>query len=193
MDSLPEKFLLGVSGRIVRRQTTFWDVVVSDSNLCRIHFNGKQESSFHAEEFQGLAVYDDHPLLMDYLEEWRSIYISSATTDADVLVARLSEIVSDLTKGWRSINQYSNTSFDAAEILRTGSGLLLAGPLTLVNGILPTLSECGIVATTLEGKPISGSPQVLIMGSNFVIANSFKVEPHANEELGNAGRPTDPS
>lgn len=163
-------------GRITRRQTTFWEVVLADSGPYRIHFWGKHEFFFHGEEFHGFAMYADHPLLMDYVEEWRNVYIASAVQNTEALISKLSRTVADLTKNWRSVYRYFNSGFDTRALLQSGNGLLLAGPHTIVDGVSPLLVEHGVTSSILKGRPARGSPRVLIIGSSFIVAESFELK-----------------
>lgn len=177
IDCLIETLSRGGQGRITHRQSTFWDVVLSDSVPYRIHFQGKQEFLFLAENFQGLAVHTDHPLLMDYLEEWRDLYITSAISNVESLILKLSQAVLEITNDWRSLSRYLNSEFDTTALVQAGNGLLLAAPRTIVDGVLPILVAHGVTTSILKGKVLRGSPRVLILGPNFVVAQSFKAEP----------------
>lgn len=176
IDNLVGTLSIDAHGRITRRQTTFWEVVLADSGPHRIHFQGKHEFLFHGEEFRGFAVYDDHPLLMDYVEEWRNVYVASAVQNTEPLISRLSQTVAGLTENWRSVHRYLNSGFDTRALLQSGNGLLLAGPRTIADGVSPLLAEYGVVTSILKGRPARGSPRVLIMGSSFVVAESFEVK-----------------
>lgn len=174
IDNLLKAGSLNAHGKITRRQTTFWDVVLTDSGPHRIHFCGEHEFFFHGEDFLGFAVYDGHPLLMDYVEEWRNVYLASAVEDTEPLISRLSQAVADLTGNWRSVYRYLNSCFDTRALLQSGNGLLLAGPRTIVDEISPLFSEYGVATSILKGMPARGTPRALILGSNFVVAESFE-------------------
>ncbi|MBI3807643.1 MAG: hypothetical protein HY281_09070 [Nitrospirae bacterium] len=164
IDNLLEADSLNAYGKITRRQTTFWDIVLTDSGPHRIYFHGKHEFFFHGEDFLGFAVYDNHPLLMDYVEEWRNVYLASAVEDTEPLISRLSQAVADLTGNWRPVYRYLNSCFGTRALLQSGNGLLLAGPRTIVDGISPLFAEYGVATSILKGMPARGAPRVLVLG-----------------------------
>ena len=163
-------------GSIIRRQSTFWEVELPDSDLYRIHFLGKYEFHFLGEEFYGLALHEEHPLLMDYFEEWQDMYFSSAVPHPDPLIEKLSKAVREITDNWRSLERYLNTQLDARSLLQSGNGRLLAGPGTMVRALVPIIKEYGVTPSILKGRPASGTPRVLMLGSNFVVADTFRVQ-----------------
>jgi hypothetical protein len=177
IDNLLEAGSLNAHGKITRRQTTFWDVMFTDSGPHRILFRGKHEFFFHGEGFLGFAVYDDHPLLMDYVEEWCDVYLASAVENTEPLISKLSQTVADVTRNWRSVYRYLNSCFNTRALLQSGNGLLLAGPRTIVDGISPLFAEYRVATSILKGRPARGTPRALVLGSNFVVAESFELTP----------------
>ena len=178
INDLIEKLSKGGPGRITHRQSTFWDLVISGSGQYRIHFQGKHEFLFLAEEFQLLAVHSNHPVLMDYHEEWRDVFFASAIQNAEPLISKMSQAVSEITDGWRSLSRYLNSALNMTSLVQSGNGLLLAAPRTIVDGVSPILAAHGVATSVLKGRPPRGSPRALIVGSSFVVAESFRVEPH---------------
>ena len=163
--------------------------MLADSTPNRIHFRGKKEFFFHCEEFSGVAVYTDHPLLMDYVEEWRDVYLASAIQDTEALIARLSQVVAELTENWRSVDRYLNSEFNTQALFQSGNGLLLKGPRTIADGVASLLTTHGVTISVLKGRPARGSPRVLTLGSNFVVAESFKVKARPPNKALEATRP----
>ena len=53
----------------------------------------------------------------------------------------------------------------------------LAGGVVIQRRELPRVAAHDITTSILQAKALCGSPRVLIMGSNFVVAGSFKAEP----------------
>src|SRR6185295_2550066 len=177
IDNLLEAGVLNAHGKITRRQTTFWDIVLTDSGPHRVHFRRKHEFFFHGEDFLGFVIYDDHPLLMDYVEEWRDfIYLASTVEDTEPLISRLSQAVADLTGTWRSVYRYLNSCFDTQALLQSGNGLLLAGPRTIVDEISPLFAEYGVATSILKGMPARGAPRVLVLGIKFRCRRIVRVD-----------------
>jgi hypothetical protein len=105
------------------------------------------------------------------------VYLASPVLNAGPLISKLSQSVSEVTDNWRAVQRYLNSAFDTRALLQSGNGLLLAGPCTIVGGVSPILAEHGVTTSILKGRPPArGSPRVLILGSSFVVAESFKVE-----------------
>ena len=69
------------------------------------------------------------------------------------------------------------SGYPARRILTEGSGMLLRGPRSFVEGAADVLARAGIrVAKPDRGKHRGRTPCALLLGRNFVIAESFEFE-----------------
>jgi len=119
----------GGNSRIVRRQTTNWDVEVNSRGevaLYRIHFHRKREACFVEAAFRNLAISDSHPVLAQYGEAWARVFVAAPARDADGTISALDGEIRALSEGWRSLADYSNPSASVADILSSGQGLVIA-------------------------------------------------------------------
>ena len=58
------------SGRVERRQTTYWDVRPDSGGAIRIHFSDAAETQVAGDAYDDIDIADTHPLLRDYDEPW---------------------------------------------------------------------------------------------------------------------------
>jgi hypothetical protein len=161
-----------VSYVISNRQTTYWDFM-GDQGTSRVHFRGKAEGHFSQETVQTFDVVDEHPLLLDYVAPWMSLYVSAAATDAATIVASIGSAVSALVDGWRPASHYLNGSGAALE---DGFGLLLQGPQPIVQAVKAVLEHHAVRFSELPLHNPRASRRALIAWPNWLIAGRFWIE-----------------
>lgn len=167
----------GANGKIVKRQTTYWDVeldVGGIPEIWRIDFKRKREFRFVTPEFGSMEIRNAHWALDEYVAEaWEALYVSSPTSDVDGVLRSLATVVSEHTNGWRTLSHYLNDLGDPRTILSGGYGLLLRGPSSLARKVSDVLTMHGIANNILLAfsKPVK--TKALLLGENFVIADDF--------------------
>jgi hypothetical protein len=171
--------VLGRGGKIVRRQTTFWDLQTSDGSTIRVHFDGKVEFGFVAQGFPGVEVTSSHPLLTEYKSPSDSLYIASSVVNPAEVLSELRSATATHFDGWRLFERYLNDHVSAEDLLREGYGLLLRGPREFVTDAASICSRFGIKVSVLTGARAPAHLSALILGQNFVIARAFRLEPIA--------------
>lgn len=184
-------FPFDLAGQILKRQTTYWEIAfpgdgVQSSQIWRVNFLQKKEFVFQNEHFPHSrlidAQLDSHPLLIDYQQWWGDLYVSSPAMNPKDAIALLDTLIHEETAGWRPLKRYLNAMADIS--LREGYGLLLHGPRALVDKAQVLLAGMGITTHIFQPKPAITSQskraitpvQLLLLGSNYIIAGSFTAE-----------------
>jgi hypothetical protein len=168
-------------GRLMRKQTTYWDVGVTrlgsqdPAAVFRVHFDLKQEFRYPEGSFSHVELADVHPLLLDYSDPHRQVFVSGPAVDTEGVLAALSDEVDRATAGWRSLASYANSQWDPGDILRSGAGKLLEAPATVAQGLAAVLEQAGVRFTMLEGRPARPRFEVLTLGEGFVVARGFRL------------------
>ncbi|MBX7245593.1 MAG: hypothetical protein K1X53_08835 [Candidatus Sumerlaeaceae bacterium] len=159
---------------IARRQTTYWDLR-DDRGITRIHFVGKLEVGFTDPQALSWSIEQDHPVLLDYQFPWDGIYPASPASDVGQVFDDLTHAIEAKLDGWRRAKHYMNPS-RARRVLREGCGLLVTGPPLVVEACREVLTSNGIRSSCVPSKDRRWPAQALIVGQNFVVAKSFRVE-----------------
>ena len=177
-DALPSEFFSSSTGTIRTRQTTYWDLDFPEPShrRARVHFIDKREFHYVSAEFSEAFLSHAHPVLADYSEPGRELFVSKPLSAPEVVIQQLSELVRSWSRGWRSLEHYANPQCDPLRILGGGYGLLLIAPHTLVTAAERLLAESGAQPYTLPGHEPRDDFQVLCLGSNFVVARHFDFE-----------------
>tara|TARA_R110002096_G_scaffold44524_1_gene119675 strand:- start:45102 stop:46316 length:1215 start_codon:yes stop_codon:yes gene_type:complete len=167
--------LLG-PGRILHRQTTYWEL---ESNLgirCRVHFHGKCEFSFASAEYEEVLVLDTHALLLDHTQSSQTIMISGRPENSEALVGRLDQEIRSQTNGWRALSAYA--IMDSAELLEGGHGVLLTAPEDVCAALMPLLQKAGANPYYSPGQQTqrAGTQRLLLLGRSYVVAEAFSFE-----------------
>jgi hypothetical protein len=164
-----------VGYEITRRQTTFWDLR-HEGGLDRIHFLGKEEFAFVEPRAPSYLIVDEHPVLVDYQFAWESIYLAGADDAPEPTLRQIHASIQGQVDGWRPAARYLNP-FGAERILRDGYGQLLSAPVPIAEVSRAALRAAGVRFTSLPARPACWPRQALIVGLNYVVAQSFRVEP----------------
>jgi hypothetical protein len=176
-DAFPSGLPSSVPGTIGTRQTTYWDLeFTGPSQSARVHFIGKVELHYVSSQFSELSLSREHPVLADYSEPFRQVFLSKPASAPELVVEQLSELVRTWSEGWRALEHYANPQCNPLSVLRDGYGLLISGPGTLADAAERLLAEHGTQPTSLPGHQPERELQVLCLSANFVVARHFDFE-----------------
>lgn len=161
-------------GLIRRRQTTYWELAPIAGGHYRVHFREKAEHAFATPHYPALDISDRHPLLRDYDEGWRSLFISEAAGRGD-LIEELERLIRATSDGWRTLEDYAPTTA-ARTVLDTGDGLLFRAPQSMATAAARLLRDAGIdVSLLVDAAPRPGM-RVLTLERSYVIARELRFE-----------------
>jgi hypothetical protein len=177
-DALPSGLPSSVHGTIGTRQTTYWDLEFAEPNSqsARVHFIGKIEFHYVSPQFSELSISREHPVLADYTEPFRQVFLSKPASAPEIVVEQLVEVVREWSEGWRPLERYVNPQCNPLFVLRDGCGLLISGPHMLTSAVERLLAKHGTQPTSLPGRQPAQELQVLRLGVNFVVARHFDFE-----------------
>lgn len=175
-------FKAGSVGEIVKTQTTYLDFVCSQSEpsassaTYRIHFQGKRDFSLAKGRITSLMLLEEHPLLLEYVEPFKDIYLSCLVSDKQKFIADLECAASQKFDGWRSLYRYTN-GMPLGELLAKRYGLLMSAPASFAKRVMEVAEENGATLNMLEGaRPSKEKPHVLLLNTWYVIADDFRAE-----------------
>ena len=160
-------------GLVLRQQTTYVDVTVN-SQTYRINYRGKREFLFASDRFDTISVHAKHPLLLDYLEPQVPVHLASAVDDKARLREVLEGAITEVFGRWRTLERYLNLPLES--FLEKSYGLLMTAPETFAKFAAERAEEIAVRLILHKGHRDSGTPKVLVMDTNFVIADEFLVE-----------------
>ncbi len=177
----------GARGEIVKTQTTYLEIVylfASEFSLLRkyrVHYRGKREFSIAKGEFTTLLLLDNHPLLLEYTEQFVPVQLISAVSDKQLLRRQLEGEINQVFGGWRSVKEYNFMSLD--KFLEEGYGILMEAPKTFAEAVMRAAERSGVKLALNERyklgeyyKQKGNSPRGLFFDERCVIADDFRVE-----------------
>jgi hypothetical protein len=164
-------------GFIARRQATFCDLDLDDGRCLRVHFIDKLESRLKAERFFTVRLVDQHPLLVEYTDQWVELSFKGVPTDPDRIVAGIEDAVADASHGWRSAHLYLNTSIAPVHLLQTDGGIIWVGPDVHALNVQPVLEAGGLSVQRFNLGRRPKSCKVALFGQSYVVARDFRVDP----------------
>jgi hypothetical protein len=165
-------------GRIVRRQTTFWELHAGAASLVRVHFSRKLETRFTNAEYDRVAIADEHHLLEPYRQQWASVFVTDAKRCGAAFSKDLAGRVHRATDGWRTAEEYR--ALGGSGVVAGGYGLLMRAPEPIAVIAADLLQAYGAVpSVVLEPAPSEslrrpGPLRALLLGRSFVVAEGFR-------------------
>jgi hypothetical protein len=169
-DEVPYRLL--APGRIVLRQTTYWEVQSDSGTHWRIHFRGKLEMRFRCPDFASVELFHSHPILVNHVEPWCDVYFKGHPADPGDLEDALAKTTHRVTEGWRDVAEYRN----AAAPFSGGYGLAVRAPTSLGRA-----AEADMIRALLSTSSICSGTQskrcvVLVFDKSYVVAERFRFE-----------------
>lgn len=176
------KYETGVSGKVVRTQTTFLDLecsLPSDSahvpSRYRIHYHQKHEFSLHLAPFTSLRIEREHPLLLQYAERMDSLELVSEVRDKPRFIAELNKAAIEVFNGWRNAESYSLMPLE--EFIKESYGILMIAPRSYADAVLKAAERCDVKLALHGGnQPMEPFPAVLLLDNMYVVADEFRIE-----------------
>ncbi|HEY2581584.1 MAG TPA: hypothetical protein VGI43_07250 [Mucilaginibacter sp.] len=128
---------------------------------------------------QNIDVYEEHVLLLDYIDNHSELYFNGATKNSDALFIALFQSVTQLTDKISHISKYLFSLESVNELSSQGYGLFARGPKTILDvyarciekqGIKPIF--IGLFTPSHEHKQL----RLLEIGNSYFIGESFLFE-----------------
>lgn len=172
--------LSGKLAVIVGYQTTYVIIKVGDQKF-RVNFFCKQEFLLRKGGTGQLHCLTDHPLLKDYNEQSVSIFINSKPKQFAKLNFDIQKSFNESMQGWRNWKGYvsnvsSGLSFETyTNNLHSGSGLVFDGPSSVAEKVIEVYEKYNVLTKSFTTPPKQKQFKLLLIGSNYVIADEFKI------------------
>ena len=178
---LISRFESGATGKIIKTQTTYLDIVCCFQSKVspaqekfRIHYLGKREFSLNEGKFTRLQLFQEHPLLLNYLEPIVTIHLASFVSDKETFREELETLAQHFFGQWRSFEDYLNMPLNS--FLEKNYGILMAAPKTFAEAVVQMAERNGIKLIIHNYDKKTTNPFVILFDENYVIADDFKIE-----------------
>jgi len=183
LQDLIARFAAGAVGEILKTQTTYIDVVCSQLGELskwtanyRIHFHHKRDFALARGIFTSVSLVDEHPLLFEYTEPFKDIYLASPIGDKQKFITDLRFAAMQVFDGWRTLERYLNP-MPLDELLGKRYGLLMSAPSSFAQHVMLVAEERGIELNMLEATKVHREkPRALLLDAWHVVAEKFSAE-----------------
>lgn len=179
LEELIKRFSVGASGEIIKTQTTFFVAVctfpaerLAQKENHRVHFRGKREFLLGKGQFNSLQLFDNHPLLLKYIEPLVSVHLTSLIIDKQAFRDSLDVVANRIYGKWRSVERFCTPPSDWA--LEKPYGILMEAPLSYAKAVVEAAESCGVNLILRNQYELKGKkPSVLVIDNWYVIADDF--------------------
>lgn len=133
--------------------------------------------------FSNLHVDEEHVLLWPHTQKYGELYFVGKASNPYALLGELYEVHHELVSNWFELTRFVNLPYRAADIFRSGFGLLARGPVPLLTAYASVLEHHGVRQSFLGSRdPLwwdgskwvpDGKLYVLRFGDSFVVSPAF--------------------
>jgi hypothetical protein len=145
----------------------------------QVNIAGVKEERIIRNWSETLVLYNQHPLLLEYIDTQTELYFKGATTEWRNLFIDIFEMVSELAEDRADILQYIFSPQMIKEKSQYGHGLFARGPKTILKIYEQCLVKYGIYAYYLGERECSEDDKelkLLQIGDSFTIGKNFTFE-----------------
>lgn len=164
------------TGAIEVRQTTYWEVRSRTGSRYRVHFRDKAEFAFASAEYPSIEIHDQHPLLVQYDAQNRSLYFSGTPLRARGVADEIERAIRADSSSWRTLHEYAGTTEAVERLLSAGHGMLMNAPEPVCEVAAHVLEAHGIRCSILGHAPARPGMRLILLGRSYVIAAGFAFE-----------------
>ncbi len=162
-------------------QATFL-VLKVENQLFQFDFWDKKAFKLKKGTFETLYYWDNHPLLMDYNENWLTTYLNSKPEQVDDFINDFKNVIDEMTQGWRQWTHYIENKHIHFTVdtfvnnVKQGHGVLLNAPFSITQKVLTVCAKHHAATKTFGKEFQSDDFKLLLIGNNYVIAKAFRVQ-----------------
>ncbi|WCT11538.1 hypothetical protein [Mucilaginibacter jinjuensis] len=143
----------------------------------KVTVSGVEEELIKRSWSQNIGLYTEHPLLLEYTDPYRELYLNGTTEDALDLFIDINRAVSQLSNDSEDISRYLFSYSSIAQLSKQGHGLFASGPKTILTLHAECLSRYGIKPIFIGDKDRGSNELKLFkLGYSYVIGRDFLFE-----------------
>lgn len=140
---------------------------------------GYKEEKIVRDWTQDIALYKQHPLLLEHTDTYTELYFKGTTTQAQELFIDIYQSLLNLTEGIGNLGEYVLTPGRVMELSQQGYGLFARGSKTILTLYQHCLTKYGIHAYFVgerEQSEEDSKLKLFKLGSSYIIGRNFKFE-----------------
>ena len=140
---------------------------------------GYKEEKIVRDRTQDIALYSQHPLLLEYTDTYTELYFKGTTTQGEELFIDIYQSLLTITEDIGNLGEYVLTPGRVMELSQQGYGLFAEGSKTILMLYQLSLTKYGIHAYFVGGREQSEEDSTLKLfqlGSSYIIGRNFTFE-----------------
>lgn len=165
--------------KIENYQATFIILNV-DGEIIRFDFIKKVEFRLNKGTTGKLKYFENHPLLIDYNENFVETYINSKPENSEKFIEEIKVTIDKKTLGWRNWKDYFVdgdffTYENFVKNINDGSGRFLKAPFLINQDVIKVCEKYNVKTKSFENELKTENYKLIIIENDFVIAKEFKL------------------
>jgi hypothetical protein len=156
----------------------YWDDETNPQRW-QLTVGGYKEEKIVRDWTQDIALYKQHPLLLEHTGTYTELYFKGTTTQAQDLFIDIYQSLLNLTEDIGNLGEYVLTPVRVMERSQQGYGLFARGSKIILTLYQQSLTKYGMHAYFVgerEQSEEDGALKLFQLGSSYVIGKNFKFE-----------------
>ena len=164
--------------KIENYQSTFI-VLNIEGEISRFDFIKKAEFRLNKGTIGKIEYFENHPLLIDYNENYLEIFINSKPNNTELFIKEMKLAIEEKTLGWRNWTDYfvEKHFFTFEHFLKNindGSGKLLKAPYLITQNVREVCEKHNVKIKIFGNELKTENYKMIMIENDFVIASEFK-------------------
>jgi len=160
-------------------QSTFI-VLNVDGELLRFDFKKKVEFRLNKGTVGKLKYFENHPLLIDYNENFVETFINSKPENSEKFTEEIKNAIDEKTLGWRNWKDYvvDGSFFQYENFVKNindGNGRLLKAPYLITQSLIQVCEKHNVKIKSFGSELKTENYKLIIIENDFVIAKEFQI------------------
>jgi hypothetical protein len=173
------KELISKKVKIEDYQSTFV-VLKVDEQFFRFDFLNKMEFRLKKGTIGELKYFENHPLLIDYNENFIETFINSKPENTIFFIDEIKSAIDEKTLGWRNWRDYfvekGFFSFENFEKnINDGSGKLLNAPFFITQNVIKVCEKYNVKTISFGSQLKTENYKLILIDNDYIIAKDFKL------------------
>jgi hypothetical protein len=160
-------------------QSTFI-VLNVEGEMLRFDFKKKVEFRLNIGTVGKLQYFQNHPLLIDYNENFVETFINSKPESPEKFIEEIKLAIDEKTLGWRSWKNYivDGSLFKLENFIKNvndGNGRLLKAPFLISQSVIKVCEKHKVKTNSFGSNLKTEKYKLITIENDFIIAQEFKL------------------
>lgn len=150
-----------------------------ENEIYRFNYVDKKEAFLKQNKEGILKSYSEHPLLINYNENFLEIFINSSPLNSEAFIEEIKYSINKRIENYRDWKNYINLNTGInfkifEENIKNGNGKILYAPISIVENIEKICDKYN-VKIKVFGEKVYSTNKLIVIGDQYIICKDFQL------------------